>query len=449
MSRFFVRGTILQAASPTLLEIREDSLLEIIDGVIMGVYKASARADILSDKSLDVHKLTEGTYLLPGLIDCHIHAPQWPQLGIGLDIPLERWLFEYTFPLESRFRDVDYAHRVWREMVPSLLSEGTTTAVYYSSIHNDATSALAQTCLEFGQRAFVGRVAMDCKDGTPEYYRDPSSSEGVALSRESINSIKSLDAGRCLVFPIITPRFTPSCSDSLLIGLGNLAMETETRVQTHCSESDWEHETALDRFGVSDTSALKNFNLLKKNTVLAHCNHTDTCDWDTMLAHGAGIAHCPLSNAYFAGAILPVRRVIEHGLNIGLGTDISGGSDPSLLAQCEHALNASKILEFGVDSKRSQDTRGVPKSSIDVVTAFWMATRGAANLLGLDIGKLDIGMPFDAISVRDLGAGYGTVLESCESLILKVLERILRRSRRSQVLDVWVAGTRVSGTNVT
>ena len=116
MSRFFVRGTILQAASPTLLEIREDSLLEIIDGVIIGVYKATARADILSDKSLDVLKLSEGTYLLPGLIDCHIHAPQWPQLGIGLDIPLERWLFEYTFPLESRFRDVDYAHRVWREM---------------------------------------------------------------------------------------------------------------------------------------------------------------------------------------------------------------------------------------------------------------------------------------------------------------------------------------------
>ena len=168
-----------------------------------------------------------------------------------------------------------------------------------------------------------------------------------------------------------------------------------------------------------------------------------------MLVHGAGIAHCPLSNAYFAGAILPVRRILEHGLNVGLGTDISGGSDPSILAQCEHALNASKILEFGVDSKKSQSTRGVSKSSVDVVAAFWMATRGAANLLGLNIGKLDIGMPFDAISVRDLGTAHGTVLESNENLILKVLERILRRSRRSQVLDVWVAGTRVSGANVT
>ena len=86
-----------------------------------------------------VVRLRPSQRLLPGLVDTHIHAPQWPQLGTGLDIPLERWLFEYTFPLEARYADTEFASSVWNHMVPTLLSHGTTTAVYFATVHEAAT----------------------------------------------------------------------------------------------------------------------------------------------------------------------------------------------------------------------------------------------------------------------------------------------------------------------
>ena len=94
----------------------------------------------------------------------------------GLDLPLERWLFDYTFPLEARYADAEFAATVWDDLVPSLLAMGTTTAVYFSSNHLGATTALARACARHGQRALVGRVAMDHPTGTPEWYRDATAS---------------------------------------------------------------------------------------------------------------------------------------------------------------------------------------------------------------------------------------------------------------------------------
>ncbi len=175
-----VRGTVLQTPVPGRLAVSEDQLLTVDnDGTIVSVETAQ------SDTSADV-TLPADHVLLPGLIDTHVHAPQWPQLGTGLDLPLDRWLFEYTFPLEARFADTEFATKVWDHMVPSLLAAGTTTAVYYGSVHERATTALARACVAHGQRAFVGRVAMDHPDGTPEWYRDDNPTEAVAASARSI-----------------------------------------------------------------------------------------------------------------------------------------------------------------------------------------------------------------------------------------------------------------------
>jgi hypothetical protein len=101
------------------------------------------------------------------------------------DLPLAEWLMSYTFPLEARCEDLTYAQSVWDAVVTGLLQHGTTTAVYYSTIHEPATLLLAQTCATKGQRAFVGRCAMDHKDLAPEGYRDPSAAEAVAASNAS------------------------------------------------------------------------------------------------------------------------------------------------------------------------------------------------------------------------------------------------------------------------
>lgn len=217
-----VRGTVISTPSPSQLDVREDHVVTVgDDGVIQSVVpaaEAGGEADVT---------LPEGSVLLPGLVDLHVHAPQWPQLGTGLDLPLEEWLFRHTFPLEARYGDLDFAQLVWDSLVPGLLAHGTTTAVYYSTIHEPATAALADACVRHGQRAFVGRVAMDHPDGTPDYYRDPSASAAVEASHRSLVAIEALGCDR--VRPILTPRFIPSCTDALLSGLGELATATGDR----------------------------------------------------------------------------------------------------------------------------------------------------------------------------------------------------------------------------
>jgi guanine deaminase len=333
---FAVRGAALHAAAPHRLEAWADALIEVAAGRIVAVHDAGTpEASRLVDQYTAAGQLTAlrpAQILLPGLVDLHIHAPQFPQLGTALDEPLERWLQSYTFPLEARFTDIAYAAGVYDSLVATLLANGTTTAMYYGSIHLPATKILAETCLRRGQRALVGRVAMDHPEQCPDFYRDASAEAAIGETRALLDFVRAMDGNaNGLVLPAITPRFIPACTDDLLRGLGRLAVETGCHVQTHCSESDWEHAYVRERCGASDADALANFGLLGHRTVLAHGNFLDAADFELIRASQAGIAHCPLSNAYFANAVFPLRAALAKRVNVGLGSDIAGGAHPSML----------------------------------------------------------------------------------------------------------------------
>lgn len=427
-----VVGTAYHTPTPDRLEVLAEVVIAVDDaGSIVGVHAAgSPEADAAVRDASTVQRLSPSQRLLPGLVDLHIHAPQWPQLGTGLDLPLERWLFEYTFPLEARYADEAFARDVWAHMVPTLLAHGTTTAVYFASVHEPATLALAEQCVRSGQRAFVGRVAMDHPEGTPPWYRDESAAEGVAASRRSVEAIRAL--GSDLVQPIVTPRFVPACTDELLRGLGHLAATTGALVQTHCSESVWEHGAVLERFGVTDTHALASMGLMRVGTVLAHGNHLDDDDLATIRAADAGVAHCPLSNVYFANAVLPARHIMAAGVKLGLGTDIAGGAEPGLLHQCALAVDSSRVLF----------EQGEPDAKLDAVSAFHLGTAGGADVLGVPVGRLQPGQQFDAIVV-ETGAP-GSALRAWDGIDDhdRLFEKIVRLARPADIESVWVAGRR-------
>ncbi len=388
------------------------------------------------------HELPSSHVLIPGLIDLHIHAPQWPQLGTGYDLPLEQWLFEYTFPLEASFADVDHARAVWASMVPSLLAHGTTTAVYYSSIHVEATTALAEACIDHGQRAWIGRVAMDHPEGTPPTYRDPDSATAIARTRESIRQLQALDDPHSLVTPTITPRFIPACTDETLAAMGALAAETGLPVQTHCSEDDWEHGHVLDRYGETDTTALRRFGLLDTGAILAHCGHLTNDDLAVLATLPGGIAHCPLSNVYFGNAVFPAAQALAAGVRVGLGTDIAGGPSPSLLAQIPASVNSARMLEEGVDPARPSGERGRADARIDTLTAFWMATAGGASVLDAPLGLLEPGRRFDAVAI-DLRDAAPTFDHLPAEPDLVRFERLARLATHADIRTVWVDGRRV------
>lgn len=435
---FTVRGTLMQTPSPERLEVDDVVVTVGDDGVVQSVDRAVDAPHARVDRDLGPDAV-----LLPGLVDTHLHAPQWPQLGTGLDLPLEQWLFDNTFPLERRLTDPDVAADVWPTMVATLLAHGTTTAVYYATVSVETTTMLASTCVGLGQRALVGRVGMDHPEGAPDWYRDESAGSGVDASHRSIEAIGALASS--LVGPIVTPRFAPACTDALLEGLGELARATGTRTQTHCSESDWQHGHAVERFGTSDAEALDRFGLLGDHTVLAHGDHLGDDDLALLVRRGAGVAHCPLSNAYFANAVFPARRALDAGVRVGLGTDVAGGADPSLLRQCADAVTVSRLLDDGVDARIGPERRGVPGSRISIVEAFWMATAGGADLLGLPVGQIATGRQFDAVAV-DL-ARPGSPLRIWDGIDddARTFEKVVRLAGPSDISDVWVAGRRVAG----
>jgi guanine deaminase len=441
-------GTALHAPVRGQLEVLRGALI-IVDrnGRIRAVHRDGSPdvgrlvASFAATKSLVT--LGPEQYLLPGLVDLHVHAPQWPQLGKALDLPLEEWLQVHTFPLEARFADVHYAQSVYESLVDVLLANGTTTALYFASLHLPATRILADTCLRRSQRALIGRVAMDDPQLCPSYYRDASAERAEDETRAFIAYVQSIPGNEAATIrPVVTPRFIPSCSDDLLRRLGRLAQETGCHVQTHCSESDWEHQFVLNRCGCTDTAALDEFGLLSRRTILAHGNFITDADIAMIAERGAGIAHCPLSNVYFSDAVFPLRRVLKHDVHVGLGSDIAGGASPSILDNARQAVIASRTLESGVDPAQRRDLRRQPDTRIDAATAFWLATAGGGVALDLPIGVFREGFQFDALLIDARVPGSNLHFDR-HDVPEEIVQKIIYHCARVNIREVWVANRRV------
>lgn len=465
---FAVEGAGYSSESETHVAYRSQSLYLIgTDGVISAVLTPDhpqytvARTEMARLNRLT--SLTDGQYLLPGFSDLHLHAPQWAQAGAALDEPLERWLGRYTFPTEARFKDLTYADHAHRHLVQATLARGTTSVLYYDTIDRASAVNLARVCTELGQRGFIGKVVMDDPQVNPEYYREDTAT-ALAETERFIAEVRELcgertadgpngvdggglDAVPPSVQPVITPRFIPSCTDAALEGLGELASKYRCFTQSHCSESDWEHHTVFERYGRSDTEALDMFGLLTDRTVMHHCVYLSQSDADLFARRGASVAHCPLSNAYFANAVAPVRRYRRQGVTVGLGTDISGGYDPSVYAMIRLAAIVSRNLASGVDAARDAAARGgVPDALITLDRAFYLATVGGAEALGVRAGRLEAGYAWDVQLVDVHAAGNDLPIFERDEDPAITFQKIMNLSAPANIRAVWVQGRLAHGT---
>ena len=219
-------GTFFHAPTRGTIDILEDALLAVdATGTIATVTRrgepdhARLRSEAAAAGALV--SISAGSYVLPGLIDLHIHAPQYPQLGKALDRSLEDWLTRYTFPLEARYADLGFARRAYEALLDDLAANGTTTAVMYGTIHESANKLLVDVCLQQGLRAFIGKVAMDNPETCPDSYRDASPDAALCGTQALIDYIRCRGAND-LVRPVVTPRFIPSCTDATLAGLAEI-----------------------------------------------------------------------------------------------------------------------------------------------------------------------------------------------------------------------------------
>lgn len=324
-------------------------------------------------------------------------------MGIFGKTTLLDWLSKYTFPLESSLKDLTKARRVYTACVRRTLAHGTTTAAYYATIDVAATNLLADLCLSIGQRAFVGRVCMDNPQLCPDYYMDESAEAGLEATRETIRHIEAIDPGFEVVCPILTPRFAPSCTSESMKGLADIQRKTGLPVQTHVSENTGEIQLVASMFpgSASYADVYDQHGLLTPRTVLAHAVHLSEEEATLISERGTKVSHCPCSNSSLTSGAARVRWLWDKGIEVGLGTDMSGGYSPSILESARQAALVSRHVAMSDDS-------GDGHNKLLVEEVLYLATRGGALCLGLEdkVGDFGVGKQWDAQLVG-LGGSVG------------------------------------------
>uniref|UniRef100_A0A8P0S7P4 Guanine deaminase n=2 Tax=Canis lupus familiaris TaxID=9615 RepID=A0A8P0S7P4_CANLF len=416
------RGTFIHSTWANPMEVLRDHLLGVSDsGKIMFLEEASQQEELAKEwcfKPCEVRELSNHEFFMPGLVDTHIHAPQYSFAGSNVDLPLLDWLTKYTFPTELKFQNIDFAEEVYTRVVRRTLKNGTTTACYFGTIHTDSSLLLAEIADKFGQRAFVGKVCMDMNATVPEY---KETTEASIKETERFVS-RMLQKNYSRVKPIVTPRFSLSCTDTLLNKLGSIAKIHNLHIQSHISENISEVEAVKSLFYdyKNYTDVYDRNNLLTDKTVMAHGCYLSAEELQVFKERGAAISHCPNSNLSLSSGFLNVLEVLKHEVKIGLGTDVAGGYSSSMLDAIRRAVMVSNILLINKINEKSLTLKEV----------FRLATLGGSQALGLDkeIGNFEVGKEFDALLINpkasdspiDLFSG-DLVGETSEAVIQKFL----------------------------
>ena len=225
---------------------------------------------------------------------------------------------------------------------------------------------------------------------SPEDYRDEGPEAAIEASKACIEHVRHVDPEYDLLTPVVTPRFAPSCSLETLRALGKLHHEAGVPAQTHISENRSECALVAELFPESKsyTHVYDSASLLTSKMILAHAVHLSEEERQLIKARDAKISHCPASNTSLTSGRAKVRQLLKEGITVGLGTDVSGGYTPSILAEAREAVMVSRhvAMDEGDEAKLS------------VTEALYLATRGGAKVVGLEdrIGGFEIGRDWDA-----------------------------------------------------
>ena len=418
MTAVIIKGTIVSAVSPDRLDVTENGYLVAEEGRIAGVFP------VLPERYAGAAVEDWGNALIvQAFCDMHLHAPQYPMVGMGMDLPLLDWLNAYAFPTESRFSDPDYARTVYRRLARELAEGGTTRVCMFSSLHREATLILMEELERAGVTGYVGKVNMD-RNSVPALQETTEES-----MEETLRWLE--ECGRFTrVKPILTPRFTPSCTDELMAFLGKTAAERKLPIQSHLSENtgelDWVAELHPDCGQYWET--YQKFGLWTGRTLMAHCVWSDELERRAMAETGVTAVHCPDSNQNICSGIAPVRAMLKEGVKVALGSDIAGGDRIHMLDVMASAIRASK-------ARRVLD--GWQTEFLTVPEAWYLGTSAGAAFFGEKPGFAP-GNSLHAVAVAD------DALPSPHPLTaLERLERCLYRRQKGAIRAVWSGGRKI------
>jgi len=416
--------------SPGALETMPDSFLVCVDeGKSAGVF--SRLPDQYAALPVCDYR---GRLVIPGLVDLHTHAPQFAFRGMGLDLELLDWLSIHSFPEEAKYRDLAYARAAYGLFVEHLKRGPNTRIAAFATVHVPATMILMDLLEESGLVSMAGKVNMD--RNCPDDLREESAAASLGATKEWLQLCVTRKYVHTM--PILTPRFIPSCSDDLLRGLGALRREFNLPVQSHLSENQREVAWVRELCPASESygAAYRGFDLFggdspaEAPTAMAHCVWSTESEMSLMARRGVFAVHCPQSNANLASGIAPVRQLLSAGVQVGLGSDIAGGSNTSIFRAMSDAIQVSKLR----------------RQAITLEEAFYCGTVGGGAFFGKAgmgfSGSFEPGCELDALVINDRA-----LAAPCDLPLRSRLERAVYLSDNSHIEAKYVRGKLVN-TNI-
>lgn len=422
------RGTVLDTPQSPFndgrLRSEQDGGLLVTDRVIRarGAFAAVA-SEHASEDVVDLR----GGLLLPGFVDTHVHYPQLRIIG-ALGMPLLEWLDQCALPEETRLADAAYARSVATEFVAGLVAAGTTTALVFGSHFAGAVDDLFAEVTRVGLRVTSGLVVSDRGIGS-ELLSTPTRAydEGRALAERWHGKGRTRYA--------VTPRFSISSSDPMLESCAALYKDLDDAWFTSHVNENLEEVAQVARLFAASLDYLDTYDrvgLVGPRSVFAHNVHASDREVSLLAARDARVAHCPTSNCALGSGHFPLRRHVEHGVRVALGSDVGAGTGLSLLKEGLQAYFVQQLL----------GEAGLPLTSAHLL---YLATRAGAEALGLgdDVGDLSVGKQFDAVWVRP---APGSTLETAVSHAHgpeDALAKVFAMGGVADTAGVWVAGDRL------
>lgn len=413
---FALKGNLLYTKKIGEISSQDQAFLICENDSVLGVF------DELPERYAQIEVRDFGDKLIiPGLVDMHLHAPQYSFRGLGMDLELLDWLERNTFPEEAKYADPFYAEKAYNIFVEDLVYSETTRVGLFATLHNEATKILMDKLEESGIRGYVGKVNMD--RNSPDQLVERSAQQALQDTEEWIQYAQAQYQN---IKPILTPRFTPSCSDELMEGLGELKKRYALPLQSHLSENASEVVWVKELCPTCDSYAQSydRFGLLE-NSIMAHCVYLEEEEIDLLKERGTYVAHCPQSNTNLSSGIAPIRKYIQRGLNIGLGTDMAGGHSLSMFRAIADAVQVSKLYWRLVNQSCK---------ALTVSEAFFLATKGGGSFFG-KVGSFEKGYDFDALVLDDSGIRHPQTLSSIERL-----ERYIYLANKGNITAKYVGG---------
>lgn len=395
-----IKGNIIFTPTYDKFEIIKDGYIILSNNKIVGVYNELPK-EYKNYELIDY----KDKLIIPGMNDLHCHAPQFRNVGIAMDKELLPWLNDYTFPEESKYKDIDYGEKMYSKFVKEIYKNGTTRVAAFATIHKESTMKLMDILIDSGIGGYVGKVNMD-RNSCDSLCENTLSSinDTLGIIKEYLNKSE-------LVKPIITPRFVPTCSEHLLKSLGEIALKYNLPVQSHLSENigeiNWVKELHPRSKFYGDV--YDSYNLFGDTpTLMAHCVHLTDDEINLMKTKNVYAVHCPTSNANLGSGIMPIRKLLNNNVKIAFGSDVSGGHSFSIFKAIVYAIEFSKLI-------------WAQNKEYDFLTlseAFYIATKGGGSFFG-NIGSFEKDYEFDALVIDDSDLNFDnySLLERLEKFI--------------------------------